>query len=200
MPGRLVLASGSAIRARILRNAGIPFEVVKPGVDEAPIKQAGLAAGDPFRDIALSLAQAKATAVVNKVGSDDVVLGSDQVMVHGQTLYDKPKDFHEARERFLKLAGQPHNLINGTVLYRGDACIYRHIAESTLTFRPFTAEEIDRYLAEAGPDILNAVGAYQVEVTGIRLFSDIDGEYNAILGLALLPFLPVLRDLAIIDF
>ncbi len=200
MPAKLILASGSVIRAQILRNAGIPFEVSRPGVDEAPIKEAGLSAGHSFSDIALSLARAKAGAVVKRMGPDKYVLGSDQVMVHEETLYDKPANFSEARERFLKLAGQPHVLINGTVIYRGEDCVYRHTAVSTLTFRPFTPPEIDQYLAEAGKNILNSVGAYQVESTGIRLFSEINGEFNAILGLALMPLLPVLRDLGIIDF
>lgn len=187
----LVLASGSEIRARILRAAGISFEIVRPDVDEAALKEEAQAAGLSLPDTAQSLADAKALAV--KTGADRLVLGSDQILAFEGRGFDKPRTLAEAAARLRLLQGRRHSLINAVSIARAGKIVFRHLDEPQLYMRTLTDAEIDAYLDAAGEEILSSVGAYQIEALGIRLFERIDGDYFAVLGLALAPVLGYLR-------
>lgn len=194
----LILASGSAIRATILTNAGLDFDIVKPGVDEDDIKQESHAEGRSLEDMATALADAKALAV--SAPSTAFVLGSDQIMEHGGQAYDKPKDLDDARSRLKKLQGGPHTLINAVSIAHQGRIVFRHLERPKLFMRSMQDDEIDAYIEEAGPTILSSVGAYQVEKLGARLFEKIDGDYFAVLGLSLYPVLAFLRDADVIEY
>lgn len=194
----LILASGSLIRARILDAAGVPFEIVKPHVDEEAIKRVSAKAGLSLRQTAQRLADEKALAVA--AGTDRLVLGSDQMMAFEGRGFDKPRSIDEARERLLLLQGKTHTLINAVSIARAGAIIHRGLDEPALHMRPMTADEIDAYLEAAGPEILASVGAYQVEALGARLFERIDGDYFAVLGLSLMPVLGYLRREGLLAF
>lgn len=185
----LILASGSAIRARILEGAGIPFRVTKPGVDESRLKTD--MAGAPLEEIAAALAEAKALAVT---APGALVLGSDQILEHEGLLYDKPASRAEAKARLLTLQGGAHTLINAVAIARDGRIVFRHLARPRLVMRALSGAEIDRYLEAAGDDVLASVGAYQVEALGAQLFERIEGDYFAVLGLSLFPVLGFLRD------
>lgn len=187
----LVLASGSEIRARILRAAGISFEIVRPDVDEAALKEEAQAAGLSLPDTAQSLADAKALAV--KTGADRLVLGSDQILAFEGRGFDKPRTLAEAAARLRLLQGRRHSLINAVSIARAGKIVFRHLDEPQLYMRTLTDAEIDAYLDAAGEEILSSVGAYQIEALGSRLFERIDGDYFAVLGLALAPVLGYLR-------
>ena len=190
-PPKITLASGSAIRAEILRGAGIPFEIIKPDVDEAEIKTAAAKAGlDPV-ETAAQLADAKCSHVARQTSG--IVIGSDQILEFKGEIYDKPQSMEEARNRFLVMQGAPHTLINAIAVAREGEIIWRHIDRPTLYLRKLTPAEIDQYLSAAGPDILHSVGAYQIEKYGSRLFQKIDGDHYAVLGLSLFPLLALLR-------
>jgi len=192
----IILASGSAIRADILRNAGLSFEIMRPDVDEDIIKQRCFEEGLDLEATALALAEAKSLAVAvgeTTVGEDDLVIGSDQILEFEGRPFDKPKSMAEARARLLDMAGKPHTLINAVAVSRGRNLRWRHIDRPRLMMRSFTAGQIDAYLDAAGLDILNSVGAYQVEKLGARLFERIDGDHYAVLGLSLYPLLEFLR-------
>lgn len=187
----VILASGSAIRARILSSAGVNFTVVKPDVDEAAIKRGAAAKGLDLDKTALMLAEAKTMKVADR--NDDLVIGSDQIMEFEGRAYDKPVDMAEAKARLLKLQGAEHRLINAVCIARDRKIIWRRVSRPRLTMRKTNAKEIDAYLEEAGPEILSSVGAYQIENLGARLFEKIEGDYFEVLGLALFPLLEVLR-------
>lgn len=189
MTSRLILASGSAIRAKILREAGVPFEVRKPNVDEAAIKTR--MRGADLERVAQALADAKALAID---APDVFVLGSDQILEHRGDLYDKPASRAEAAERLLALQGEEHSLINAVAIARNGAIVFRHLARPRLVMRALSAREIDAYLARAGDQVLSSVGAYQVEAIGAQLFERIDGDYFSVLGLSLFPVLGFLRE------
>ncbi len=193
----LVLASGSEIRARILRAAGISFEIVRPDVDEAALKEEAQSAGLSLTDTAQSLADAKALAVSGtlavKTGADRLVLGSDQILAFEGRGFDKPRTLAEAAARLRLLQGRRHSLINAVSIARAGKILFRHLDEPQLYMRTLTDAEIDAYLDAAGEEILSSVGAYQIEALGSRLFERIDGDYFAVLGLALAPVLGYLR-------
>ncbi|GAB4526555.1 MAG: nucleoside triphosphate pyrophosphatase [Amphiplicatus sp.] len=204
MPRPIVLASGSAIRARILKEAGLAFDIVRPQVDEAAIKRAGLAEGLDLEALAMRLAEAKARAARAPAGA--LVIGADQILEFEGRPHDKPTSLDEARARLKEWRGKTHTLINAVAVAEtgekgGDgAVVFRHLDRPRLHMRAMTDGEIDRYLEAAGPGILASVGAYQVEGLGARLFERIEGDYFAVLGLSLLPLLGFLRRAGALDF
>lgn len=188
---RIILASGSAIRAQILTAAGVQFEIVKPDVDEAAIKQDAQKRGLSLEALAMTLAEAKCLDVAKRAGG--LVIGSDQIMEFQGRAYDKPATMNEARARLREIQGGTHTLINATAVAVNGEIIWRNLARPKLTMRAMTDQEIDAYLAEAGPEILSSVGAYQIEKLGGRLFERIEGDHFAVLGLCLFPLLKLLR-------
>lgn len=187
----LILASGSAIRKQIMRDAGLDFVVVTKPVDEAAIKAAMLEDGAPLRDIADALAEAKSVRVSrNKPG---LVIGADQIMVMDGTLYDKPKSTAEARSRLWDMRGKPHHLLGAVVICENGTPVWRHMAKTTLHVREFSETFLDDYMAAEGEAVLHSVGAYRFEGRGAQLFSRVDGDFFSILGLSLLPVMDYLR-------
>jgi septum formation protein len=190
----LVLASASASRRHLLGAAGLSFRVVPADIDEARLKRA-LAARTPKAGadaVADHLACAKAEAVSARL-PDALVIGSDQVLVLGEEMFDKPSDVAAARAQLMRLRGRAHRLLTGVSLALGGKSVWRLMAAATLTMRPFSPEHLDRYLADAGANVTRSVGAYEIEGAGIQLFERIEGDYFTILGLPLLPLLAELR-------
>ena len=201
MTARLILGSGSAVRAMLLDQAGIHFEVVTSEVDEDKIK-AEFAEREQLGDtgfatdkLAMKLAEAKALAVA-KSHPDALVIGADQILSCENRRFDKPKDMDEARTNLQFFRGKPHILHGGVAIAKGDAIIWGHSDRATLTMRGFTDAFLDDYLDQLGEQILKSVGCYQMEGMGVQLFERIEGDYFTILGLPLLPLLAELRRLA----
>ena len=191
MNARVVLASQSASRKAILTGAGIAFEAASPGVDEDALKVGLLARGATPREIAGALAEAKALALPR--APHELVIGSDQTLEFEGRLYDKAASLEEARERLVMLRGKTHRLEGAVVVARGGEPIWRDAATSTLVMRDFSDAFLDAYLSDEGPASLSSVGCYRLEGPGAQLFSRIEGDYFAILGLPLLNLLDLLR-------
>ena len=185
---RIVLASTSATRAKLLRDAGIEFTACAPGIDERAAER-GLA--DPAA-IAGALAAAKAVAVSTRLPAA-LVIGSDQTLELGGVALHKPGSRAAAAAQLARLAGRGHRLHTAVAVARAGRVEWWHLATVTLVMRPLGPAEIERYLDRAGDAALGSVGAYQVEGLGIQLFERIDGDWFAILGLPLLPLLAYLR-------
>ena len=187
----VTLASKSSARQMILKNAGVAFEAVSPGVDEEAAK-AGLLAEDVTpRDIADALAEMKAVKVSTR--RPGLVIGADQTLDLKGRLVDKANSLDEARERLLELRGTTHKLHSAVVVARDGQAIWREVPSAKLTMRDVSDAFIDSYLAARGEDILGSVGCYQLENEGVQLFSRIDGDYFTILGLPLMGLLDLLR-------
>lgn len=188
---RFILASGSQIRADILRQARIPFEIIKSDVDESVIKEARTDLSP--RDMALCLAEVKAEPV-SLTHPDALVLGADQTMELDGELLDKLPDASLARARLERMRGRPHCLHAGLALLKGGQPVWRYQQTSTIHVRDFSDEFLDKYLQHAGFALTASVGAYAYEGLGSQLFERVDGDYYAILGLPLLPLAAVLRE------
>jgi len=189
---RIVLASGSSARQRILRAAGVDFVVDVAQVDETTVVESLSAEKAAGREIADVLAELKALKVSAR-RSGETVVGADQVLSVGSEIFQKPGSAAAAREQLMRLRGRTHVLSSAVCAARDGVVVWRFVDEARLTVRAFSDAFLDAYLAEAGADILGSVGAYHVEELGIQLFSKIDGDSFTILGLPLLPLLDFLR-------
>lgn len=189
----LILASASKSRARILEAAGLAFIVEPPGLDEAAMRQAvsGERSLSPH-DVAEVLARAKAEAV-SDLARKAYVIGGDQVLALGETIYAKPDSMEAGRRQLLDLSGKTHTLHTAVAVATNGETIWAETTVATLTMRKLSPEFIGRYLAAAGEEVLGSVGAYQIESLGVQLFEAIEGDYFAILGLPLIPLLDTLR-------
>ena len=194
---RLVLASASKIRARVLNGAGLAFEIDPAMIDEGLIKNSLCADNASPREIASVLAETKAT-VVSRRHPSAWVIGADQVLVLDDAILDKPADPREAASQLRRFRGRSHELISALCVAYGHGPVWRHTESVTLHVRDFSEQFLSAYLSNAGEGILASVGAYRLEGLGVQLFSQIDGDYFAVLGMPLLPLLTFLRDRGVI--
>ncbi|HZS83110.1 MAG TPA: Maf family protein [Stellaceae bacterium] len=188
----LVLASGSASRAALLRRAGLCFETEAAAIDETEIKASFRAEGSKATDCAVALAEAKATSVSRR-RPGALVIGADQILVCNGAWFDKPPDRAAASDQLRSLRGCRHELVSAVCVVENGARLWRFVDCPRLTMRAFTDDFLADYLAAAGDEILASVGAYQLEGLGVQLFAEVDGDFFSILGLPLLPLLEFLR-------
>ncbi len=186
----VILASTSASRRALLEGAGVPFTAKSPGVDESAAKAALLGEGLGPRDMADALAELKA---IRLRADDALVIGADQTLDFEGELIDKAETLEEARERLKRLRGKAHKLHAAVVVAQGGQPIWREVQTATLWMRPFSDDFLEDYLAREGEAALSSVGCYRLEDIGVQLFSRIEGDYFAILGLPMLGLLDLLR-------
>jgi septum formation protein len=193
----LILASTSEARVRLLREAGVPFEAVSPGVDEAPVKAALLAEGAPPREVADALAELKAMKISARFPGA-LVLGSDQTVDLDGALIDKAANLEEAREKLLALRGRVHRLHTAAVIARDGAPIWRSLESARLHVRRFSPEFLDHYLRVEADAAVYCAGGYRLEGPGAQLFDKVEGDAFVIQGLPLISVLAFLRQYGVV--
>jgi septum formation protein len=187
----LILASQSAARQALLRNAGLAFEAIPADIDERGIQEnSGLA--DPGA-IAALLAGEKAK-YISKTHPDRFVIGADQTLALGTRLFSKPADRTAAADQLRLMSGQTHTLNSAVTVAKGGKVLFSDVAVARMTMHRLDDHAIAAYLDLAGERVMLSVGAYQLEGAGVHLFERIDGDYFTILGLPLLPLLAFLRN------
>ncbi len=191
MPDRIILASTSQIRSKLLDGAGVSHDVVASRTDEDSVKKALEAEGAPPRDIADTLAEMKARKIAEK-GQGGLVIGCDQVLSLKGRVLSKPKTIEDARGQLNALRGETHQLLSAAVIYEDLKPVWRHVGVARLSMRDFSDDYCDDYLARNWDSIRWSVGGYKIEEEGIRLFRMVQGDTFTIQGLPLLELLSYL--------
>jgi septum formation protein len=186
----LVLASKSAIRHAILRDAGLPVEVRSADIDERAIEQR--ATTRDAGEVAALLAREKARTIASRLAGR-LVLGADQTLALGERRFSKPAHRAAAREQLAALRGRTHELHTAIALVREDTVLFEHREIARLTMRAFSDRFLDAYLDAVGADAAASVGGYQLERAGIQLFERVEGDHFVILGLPLIALLHYFR-------
>jgi septum formation protein len=190
---KLLLASKSGARRRMLEAAGVPFDTVEAELDEEAAKGGLWGAGFDARGVAEELAQLKALSV--RAGPGDLVLGCDQTLERDDgTLLGKPASLDEARGQLRSLRAARHQLHSAAVIAEGGGAVWWGSETVSLTMRPFSDAFLETYLGREWEHIRWSVGGYRIEGAGAQLFERVEGSHFAVLGLPLLPLLAYLRE------
>ena len=178
----IILASKSEIRKKILEKNGIKCRVIPAKIDENQIKESLIEANATPELISKNLAELKANKISEKK-HDELVLGADSVIDLDGKLISKPTNREEAFDILQKLNGQKHQLISSVCISKNGSMIWNYTDASTLTMKQLNLDEIKSYLAKIKDKELYDYGVYQIEADGRSLFSKIEGDEDAIMGL-----------------
>ena len=179
---KIILASKSKVRKKILDDNDILNEVKPSNVDEDIVKLSLLKEKATPEIISKNLAELKANKVSNKY-VDDLVLGADSVIDLEGELISKPNDRNEALGILKKLNGKKHHLISSVCISKNGSMVWNHTDKALLTMKKMTEKELKEYLLKISDEALYAYNVYQIEGEGRDLFSSIDGNENTIMGL-----------------
>jgi len=184
---KVILASNSSIRKKILEDAGVTFEVITSEVDEEELKKSF--SSKNFKDYCLTLAKAKALDVSNKK-KNAYVIGSDQICCYKDEIFSKPLTKENCFKTLSKLSGNTHYQNCGISICKDGKEIWSHYAQAALTMKLLSDLEIKDYIDKDEPFM--ACGAYRFESLGKNLFSSTQGDETTIQGLTLNPILKFL--------
>ena len=179
---KIILASKSGVRKKILDKYKIDCDVVVSNVDEDEVKNSLLNEGADPAIISKNLAEIKSIKVSSK-NPDKLVLGADSVISLNNELINKPKSRDEALKILKKLNNSIHFLISSVCISKNGAMIWNHTDTSELKMKNFTEKNLKEYLDRISTEILLAYGVYQIEANGFELFEYIKGDRDSIMGL-----------------
>ena len=182
MINKIILASKSGVRKKILNDSGIFCEVVPSNVDEDQVKESLINEKATPKIISKNLAELKANKISN-MRPNDLVLGADSVIDINGELISKPTSRNEAINILLKLNGKKHQLISSVCISKNGTMIWNTTDTSNLTMKKLNLDEIKSYLSKIKDKELFAYGVYQIEADGKSLFEKIEGDEDSIMGL-----------------
>ena len=194
MLNRIILASKSKVRKKILEKNGISFLVKPANVDEDLVKESLLKKEITPDIISRNLAELKANKISQKCNGE-IVLGADSIIELDKNIISKPSNREEALEILKKLNGKKHHLISSVCISKNGSMIWNYTDKAVLTMKEMTIVELKTYLAKIRDEDLYAYNVYQIEGEGRSLFSQIDGDEDTIMGLPIKKIKEYLKNL-----
>ena len=179
---RIILASQSEVRKKILNDNDILCEVVPSRLNEEPVKKKLIMSKTNPEKIAEKLASLKAKKISDKF-INRLVLGADSLINLEGELISKPNNRIEALNILKRLNGKVHHLISSVSIYKNGEEIWNYTDKASLTMKNFTDHELESYLSRINDKELYAYNVYQIEGEGRYLFQKIEGDENTIMGL-----------------
>ena len=191
---KIILASNSKVRKKILNENGIECKVFPPGVDEETAKESLIKENASSELISKNLAELKANKISLKF-NNEIVLGADSVIDINRELVSKPKNREEALKILKKLNGKTHHLISSVCISKNGSMIWNYTDKASLTMKNMTDQQLKEYLFKIKDKALYSYNVYQIEGEGRSLFSKIEGDENTIMGLPVKKIKDYLRNL-----
>ena len=182
MLSNIILASKSKVRQNILEENNILCDVEPSNVDEDMVKENLLSKKASPEIISKNLAELKANKVSLR-NEERIVLGADSVIDLEGELISKPQDRKEALTILRKLNGKEHQLISSVCISKNGSMIWNCTDKAKLKMKNFTDKDLEEYLAKISDSALYAYNVYQIEGEGKKLFSEIIGDKDTIMGL-----------------
>jgi len=182
MLNKIILASKSEVRKEILDKNNIKCVVEPSNVDEEPVKESLLKEQASSEIISKNLAELKANKVSMKK-TDEIVLGADSVIDLDGELISKPENREQALKILKKLNGKKHYLVSSVCISRNGSMIWNYTDKAILTMKNFSDDDLKSYLSKIPDNALYAYNVYQIEGEGRKLFSEIRGDEDTIMGL-----------------
>jgi septum formation protein len=179
---KIILASKSEVRKKILDENNFSSIVVPSNVDEDQVKDSLLAVGANAMLISKNLAELKSIKVSRKY-QDEMVLGADSVISLNEELINKPKTREEGLKILKKLNGSLHYLITSVCISKNGAMIWNFTDQSELKMKKLSDDELNNYIKKIKTETLLAYGVYQIEAGGLELFESVKGDRDSIMGL-----------------
>ena len=179
---KIILASNSKVRKKILDENEIECKVFPSNIDEESVKKSLLRENASPEIISKNLAELKANKISLKL-NDQIVLGADSVIDINKELISKPKDREEALKILKKLNGKTHYLISSVCISNNGSMIWNYTDKAALTMKDLSDKELKEYLSRITDEALYAYNVYQIEGEGRSLFSKIQGDEDTIMGL-----------------
>tara|TARA_B110000285_G_C14725293_1_gene423976 strand:- start:7 stop:594 length:588 start_codon:yes stop_codon:yes gene_type:complete len=182
MVDKIVLASKSGVRKKILEDNKITCSIEPSNIDEESIKKSLLKEKASPEIISKNLAELKANKISQKLRGE-LVLGADSVIDLNGKIISKPTNRNEALKILRDLNGQTHQLISSVCISQNGSMIWNYTDKASLTMKQMSEDELIRYLIKISDETLYAYNVYQIEGEGRSLFSKIDGDEDTIMGL-----------------
>ena len=170
----IILASQSPRRRELLERMGLPFRIITPDIDEHMEREL------PPGELVAAISAEKAGAVAAQAGPGAVVIAADTVVALDGAVLGKPADEEEAFRMLSLLSGNRHQVYTGLTVLRREQ-VFSQWEETSVTFRPLTAEEIEAYIATGEP--MDKAGAYGIQGYGALFIEGISGDYYNVMGL-----------------
>ncbi len=191
---KIILASNSKVRAEILKNNRIDFEILPSKIDEDSVKQSLISEGANPESISKNLAELKSITVSQR-NINKLVLGADTVIDLNGELISKPTSRENALEILKKLNGKKHSLISSVCISKNGSMTWNYTDKSILKMKLMEENDLKLYLSKLSDEIIYAYNVYQIEGIGKTLFSNIEGDKNSIMGLPIDKIVNYLRKL-----
>jgi len=182
MVNKIILASKSKVRKKILEENGIICEVEPANIDEDLIKESLLNEGASPSIISKNLAELKANKI-SQQKNGELVLGADSVIDLNGEIVSKPSNRDKALDILKKLNGKKHYLISSVCISKNGFMIWNYTDKAGLTMKQMSNDELKLYLSKIKDEVLYAYNVYQIEGEGRSLFSKIEGNEDTIMGL-----------------